>query len=63
MAEELELERTQLECIKVAAARHELEFQIKQRQAEIRRIQAQVDKQLAKEAELAIRIKQLGENT
>lgn len=53
---ELELARIQLELLKVAAARHEMQFNIKQRQAEITRLEKLIQVQLDKEAELAIRI-------
>lgn len=52
----LELKRTKLELIKVAAARHELEFRIEERLEEINRIKEHVKVQEAKEAELIEKI-------
>jgi len=52
----LELKRMKLELIKVAAARHELEFRIEERLEEINRIKEHVKVQEAKEAELIEKI-------
>ena len=52
----LELKRMKLELIKVAAARHELEFRIEERLEEISRIKEHVKVQEAKEAELMEKI-------
>jgi hypothetical protein len=52
----LELKRMKLELIKVAAARHELEFRIEERLEEINRIKEHVKVQEAKEAELTEKI-------
>jgi len=52
----LELKRMKLELIKVAAARHELEFRIEERLEEINRIKEHVKIQEAKEAELKEKI-------
>ena len=52
----LELKRMKLELIKVAAARHELEFRIEERLEEINRIKEHVKVQEAKEAELMEKI-------
>lgn len=57
--DDLEIDRLQLEKVKVAASRAEMEFQIKQRQSEIRRVQIQIDKQLVREAELTAKITEL----
>lgn len=54
--DELEIDRMSLELIKVAAARAEQEFMIKQRLSEIKRIKANIEIQLAKEAELKQKI-------
>jgi hypothetical protein len=48
----LELKRIKLELIKVAAARHEIEFRIEERLDEISRLKEHVKVQEAKEAEL-----------
>ena len=48
----IELKRKQLELIKVAAARAELEFRIMEREEEIDRIKQNIEVQLAKEASL-----------
>lgn len=58
MDKELELERVKLELIKVAAARAELEFMVKQKQSEIKRIQDSIKIQLDKEVELKQKITQ-----
>jgi hypothetical protein len=55
---ELELARLQLEKIKVAAARAEMDFRIKQANADIRRLQDQITNQLKREAELEVQIQQ-----
>jgi hypothetical protein len=52
----LELKRMKLELIKVAAARHELEFRIEERLDEISRLQEHVNIQIAKEKELKDKI-------
>jgi hypothetical protein len=52
----LELKRLKLELIKVAAARHELEFRICEREEDISRLQEHVKVQEAKEAELKEKI-------
>jgi len=52
----LEIKRLKLELVKVAAARHELEFRIEERLEEIARIKDHVKVQLDKEAELKGRI-------
>jgi hypothetical protein len=52
----LELKRMKLELIKVAAARHELEFRIEERLDEINRLKDHVKVQEAKEAELKEKI-------
>jgi hypothetical protein len=49
---ELEIERIKLELLKVGAARAELEFVIKQRQVEIRRLQEAIGIQQTREIEL-----------
>lgn len=56
MDHDLELERVKLELIKVAAARAEMEFAIKQRQSEIRRLQENIKTQQQKEVELGNKI-------
>ena len=52
----LEIKRMKLELIKVAAARHELEFRIEERLDEINRLKDHVKVQEAKEAELKEKI-------
>ena len=52
----LELKRIKLELIKVAAARHEIEFRIEERLEEIGRLKEHVKVQEAKEAELKEKI-------
>lgn len=52
----LELKRMKLELIKVAAARHEIEFRIEERLDEIARLKEHVKIQEAKEAELKEKI-------
>ena len=52
----LELKRMKLELIKVAAARHEIEFRIEERLDEISRLKEHVKIQEAKEAELKEKI-------
>lgn len=54
----LELKKIKLELIKVAAARHELEFKIDERLEEIDRIRSSVKIQLDKEQELTLKIKE-----
>ena len=54
----LELKRTKLELIKVAAARAELEFKIEERLEDINRIKDHIKIQLDKEAELAAKIEE-----
>jgi hypothetical protein len=53
----LELKRLKLELVKVAAARHEIEFRIDERLDEIARLKEHVKIQEAKEAELTEKIK------
>jgi hypothetical protein len=52
----LDLKRIKLELIKVAAARHEIEFRIEERLEEISRLKEHVKIQEAKEAELKEKI-------
>lgn len=52
----LELKRMKLELVKVAAARHDLEFRIEEKMDEIERLKANIAIQLAKEAELAAKV-------
>jgi hypothetical protein len=59
MDKELEAERLNLEKMKVATARHEMAYLIKQRQAEIKRLQDNIANQMAKEAELDSKINEL----
>lgn len=54
---ELELKRKELELIKVAAARAELEFKILEKQDEVLRIKDHIQAQLKREAELKDEIK------
>lgn len=54
----LEIKRMKLELIKVAAARHELEFRIEERMEEINRIKDHIKIQEAKEAELNAKIEE-----
>jgi hypothetical protein len=56
----LELKRIKLELIKVAAARHEIEFRIEERLDEIARLKEHVKVQEAKEAELTEKITAAG---
>jgi hypothetical protein len=56
MDKELEIARMELELIKVGAARAEMEFTIKQRQSEIKRIQDNIKIQLDKETDLKAKI-------
>ena len=56
----LELKRIKLELIKVAAARHEIEFRIEERLDEIARLKEHVKVQEAKEAELTEKIAAAG---
>lgn len=55
----LELKRTQVEYKRVNAAREEQEFRILEAQELIKRLEANVDVQKAKEDELLLRIKDL----
>lgn len=59
----LELKRLKLELIKVAAARHEIEFRIEERLEEINRLHDHVKVQLAKEAELNEKIAAEGKSS
>jgi hypothetical protein len=52
----LELKRMKLELIKVAAARHELEFKIEERLEDISRLKDNIKIQEAREAELKAKI-------
>lgn len=52
----LELKRMKLELIKVAAARHELEFKIEERLEDINRLKDNIKIQEAREAELKVKI-------
>ena len=52
----LELKRMKLELVKVAAARHEIEFRIEERLDEINRLKEHVKVQEAKEADLKEKI-------
>lgn len=52
MDRELELEKLKLEKIRVAAARAEQEFMIKQRNSEIKKLQDNIQNQLKRESEL-----------
>jgi len=52
----LDLKRMKLELIKVAAARHEIEFRIEERLDEINRLRENIKIQVAKEAELKEKI-------
>lgn len=54
----LELKRTKLELVKVAAARAELEFKIEERLEDIARIKGHIQVQLDKEAELRTKIEE-----
>ena len=54
----LELKRTEVELIRVAAVRAELEFKIVEREDEIERIKEHIQVQLKREEELKIKIKQ-----
>lgn len=56
--DELEVARMELEKIKVAAARAEMEFNIKQRRAEIKRLEENIKNQLTREAELSAKIEE-----
>lgn len=55
----IEVKRKELELIKVAAARHELEFKIMEREEEIERIKTSIEVQLKKEAELKEELKKI----
>ena len=52
----LDLKRLKLELVKVAAARHELQFRIEERLDEVARIQEHIAVSEAKEAELQAKI-------
>lgn len=52
----LELKRIKLELVKVAAARHDIEFRIEERLDEIDRLKEHIKIQIAKEAELKAKI-------
>jgi hypothetical protein len=52
----LELKRMKLELIKVAAARHEMEFRIEERLEDINRLKENIKIQVAKEVELQEKI-------
>lgn len=52
----LELKRTEVELIRVQAARAELEFKIIEREDEIERIRENIQAQLKREEELRIKI-------
>lgn len=54
---ELEIKRKELELVKVAAARAELEFKILEKQDEIVRIKDHIQVQFKREAELKEEIK------
>lgn len=54
----LEIKRTKLELVKVAAARAEMEFKIEERLEDISRIKEHIKVQLDKEAELRARIEE-----
>lgn len=54
----LEIKRTKLELIKVAAARAELEFKIEERLEDISRIKVHIQVQLDKEVELKLKIEE-----
>ena len=54
----LELKRTKLELVKVAAARAELEFKVEERLEDIARIKDHIRIQLEKEAELKAKIEE-----
>lgn len=53
----LELKRKELEVVKIAAARAELEYKILEKEDEIKRIKDQIQIQLKKEAELKEELK------
>jgi hypothetical protein len=57
----LDLKRIKLELIKVAAARHEIEFRIEERLDEINRLKEHVKVQEAKETELKEKIAAAGD--
>jgi len=57
----LELKRTEVELIRVQAARAELEFKIIEREDEIERIRENIKIQLKREEELKIKIKEVKE--
>ena len=57
--DDLEKDRLELELIKVGAARAEMEFIIKQRESEIRRVREAVKVQMSREEELRSKIKEM----
>lgn len=59
VADDLELDQTIFELVKVGAARAEMEFIIKQRQFEIRRISGEIKIQIERENELSAKIELL----
>lgn len=54
----LELKRTEVELIRVQAARAELEFKIVEREDEIARIKEHIQAQVKREEELKLKIKE-----
>lgn len=56
---ELEMKRKELELIKVAAARAELEFKILEKQDEVLRIKEHIQVQLARETQLKEELKKV----
>tara|TARA_R110000868_G_scaffold272607_1_gene531837 strand:- start:6082 stop:6267 length:186 start_codon:yes stop_codon:yes gene_type:complete len=60
--DDLEKDRLELELIKVGAARAEMEFIIKQRESEIRRVREAIRIQVAREDELRTKIKEMEKN-
>lgn len=56
----LEIKKTKLELLKVAAARAEMEYRIDERLEEIERIKENIKIQIDKEKELEQRIKSMG---
>lgn len=55
----LELKRIEVELIRVAAARAELEFKIEERLDEIERIKEHIQAQVKREEELKLKIKEV----
>lgn len=55
----LELKKAQVELSRVRSAREEMELKIMEREAEIQRLQESIKIQLAKEDELAEKVKSL----